>query len=107
MAVTALNRKTSSSSTIEEVSGFSDARSRSGSATGLMKTGAREQPGGTSPTQGVNWPLETSGIVPIDQRLNPRPMLMRFDSNYSRHSLRDDEDYSRRVLQVANPETHN
>ncbi|ODQ54610.1 hypothetical protein SAICODRAFT_69816 [Saitoella complicata NRRL Y-17804] len=42
--------------------------------------------------------------VIVDQRLDPRSMLMRFESSYSRRSLRDDEDYSRRVLQVRNPD---
>ncbi|BFZ54623.1 Cell wall integrity and stress response component 4 [Savitreella phatthalungensis] len=62
----------------------------------------------------IHWPEQGAGahnaaagngnyVLPVDQRLDPRPMLMRFDSNYSRHSLRDDEDYSRRVLTVTNP----
>ncbi len=42
--------------------------------------------------------------TPVDQRLDPRSFVMRFDSNYSQSSLRDEEDYSRRVLHVANPD---
>lgn len=103
-AAAGLNRKTSSTSTVENQSAFSDARSRTESASGLL--GARgEKPVGRVSPNALNWPIETGEIVPIDQRMNPKPMLMRFDSNYSRHSLRDDEDYSRRVLTVANPES--
>ncbi|ORY77011.1 hypothetical protein BCR37DRAFT_158642 [Protomyces lactucae-debilis] len=69
-------------------------RSRSGS----MAAALGEKNGRVTPRDG--WPDE---IIPVDQRLNPRPLLMRFDSNYSRHSLRDEEDYSRRVLTVTNP----
>lgn len=96
MAVAALNRKTSSASTIEGTGLSQDGRSRQDSVSGLMGYG-REK---TSPSQ---WVMEDSAIVPVDQRLNPQPILMRFDSNYSRHSLRDEEDYSRRVLTVTNP----
>lgn len=101
MAVEKLNRKESSSSTLEEQSAVADGRSRSGSTSGLMAYGQDKQ--GRGSPNGIIWPSENGEIVPIDQRLNPQPMLMRFDSNYSRHSLRDDEDYSRRVLTVANP----
>jgi len=45
------------------------------------------------------------GISPqVDQRLDPRSFVLRFEDNYSSTSLRDDEDYSRRVLHVANPD---
>lgn len=98
----ALDRKASSASTFEDAP---DNRARSESARGLVGYNSREPGGGNSPPI-INWPLKTAEIVPVDQRLNPHPIMMRFDSNYSRHSLRDDEDYSRRVLQVANPSLH-
>ena len=47
-----------------------------------------------------------STIVPItvDQRLDPGQMFMRWDQNDSRRSLQDENDYSRKVLRVANPD---
>lgn len=45
-------------------------------------------------------------IVPIevDQRLDPGKVYMRWDHNYSRQSLQDEHDYSRKVLRVTNPD---
>ncbi len=46
-------------------------------------------------------------IVPleIDQRLDPRQIIMKFENNDgdSRKSLQDEYDYSRKVLSVRNP----
>ena len=90
-----LDRKASqSSSNTGNALMSQNGRSRSGSMAGALA----EKNGRVTPRDG--WPDE---IIPVDQRLNPQPLLMRFDSNYSRHSLRDDEDYSRRVLTVTNP----
>jgi len=49
------------------------------------------------------------GAAVYDQRLDPGQLFMRFDhltgsSRMSVRSLRDDTDYSRRVLRLANPD---
>lgn len=113
LSAAALNRKPSPSSTLDGLTQGDAGRNRSGSTSRLMGYGLFAA-GGPTPGRekdvesgaAINWPRphEGSDILPIDQRLNPRPMLMRFDSNYSRSSLRDDQDYSRRVLTVANPD---
>jgi hypothetical protein len=91
-----VDRKTSqSSSTTGNALMSQNGRSRSGS---MMAVGEKQN--GRLTPRDAGWPDD---IIPVDQRLNPRPLLMRFDSNYSRHSLRDEEDYSRRVLTVTNP----
>lgn len=47
-------------------------------------------------------------LVPIfDQRVDPNQLYMRWDQNASATSLQDNEDYSRRVLRVANPNEDN
>lgn len=44
-------------------------------------------------------------LVPIfDQRVDPNQFYMRWEQNGSRTSLQDNEDYSRKVLRVANPD---
>lgn len=44
-------------------------------------------------------------LVPIfDQRVDPTQMYMRWDNATSQQSLQDNQDYSRRVLRVANPD---
>ncbi|KAK9367960.1 hypothetical protein V1509DRAFT_624921 [Lipomyces kononenkoae] len=40
----------------------------------------------------------------VDQRIDPGTMYMQYHDNYSRGSLRDEYDYSRRVLKVLNPD---
>jgi len=43
--------------------------------------------------------------VPVDQRLDPRTMLnLMHHDNHSESSLRDEEDYSRKILKVSNPD---
>lgn len=47
-------------------------------------------------------------LVPIfDQRVDPNQLYMRWDQNASATSLQDNQDYSRRVLRVANPNEDN
>lgn len=44
-------------------------------------------------------------FVPIfDQRVDPNQFYMRWEKAGSRASLQDNEDYSRKVLRVANPD---
>ena len=105
-------RNDSPTSTVDGTASLAG-HSRSGSNARLFGAVGNEklQRGGTTSTKAgrgapspIQWPNgETTDVVPVDQRMDPRPMLMRFDSNYSRHSLRDEEDYSRRVLTVTNP----
>lgn len=46
-------------------------------------------------------------FVPIfDQRVDPNQFYMRWEKAGSRASLQDNEDYSRKVLRVANPDKH-
>ncbi|KAK9323715.1 hypothetical protein V1517DRAFT_319665 [Lipomyces orientalis] len=40
----------------------------------------------------------------VDQRIDPGTMYVQYHDNYSRGSLRDEYDYSRRVLKVLNPD---
>ncbi|PRT55363.1 Cell wall integrity and stress response component 4 [Wickerhamiella sorbophila] len=49
-----------------------------------------------------------TNLVPIfDQRMEPTQMYMHWDQSESQISLADHEDYSRRVLRVANPDAEN
>jgi hypothetical protein len=41
-------------------------------------------------------------IPSLDQRLDPRSMMNRFEDNDSRVSFRDEDDYSRRVWRITN-----
>lgn len=43
------------------------------------------------------------GMV-FDQRVDPNQFYMRWEQNGSQASLQDNDDYSRRVLRVANPD---
>ncbi|KAK9491639.1 hypothetical protein V1508DRAFT_421149 [Lipomyces doorenjongii] len=40
----------------------------------------------------------------VDQRIDPGTMYVQYHDNYSRGSLRDEYDYSRRVLKILNPD---
>ncbi len=42
--------------------------------------------------------------TPVDQRLDPKKIFMNLDDNNSRGSLQDEYDYTRKVLQVTNPD---
>lgn len=99
---------------------FSSKHSRSGSRAGLTGAAAAPPYWGSHGGNGRDAPMTmdtqhhegdidgdpyASALV-VDQRVDPRSFMMRFDSNYSRTSLRDEEDYSRKVFRVTNPDDH-
>ncbi|KAK9376173.1 uncharacterized protein V1513DRAFT_439458 [Lipomyces chichibuensis] len=49
-------------------------------------------------------PPPSSDRFQVDQRLDPGTMYVQYHDNYSRGSLRDEYDYSRRVLKILNPD---
>ncbi|KAK9388161.1 hypothetical protein V1515DRAFT_533362 [Lipomyces mesembrius] len=49
-------------------------------------------------------PPPASDRFQVDQRIDPGTMYMQYHDNYSRGSLRDEYDYSRRVLKILNPD---
>lgn len=49
-------------------------------------------------------PISTIVPLEVDQRLDPGKMYMQLDHNDSIRSLKDDHDYSRKVLRVTNPD---
>lgn len=48
-------------------------------------------------------PFNDESVV-FDQRVDPNQFYMRWEQNGSKASLQDNDDYSRRVLRVANPD---
>jgi len=71
----------------------------SGAGVGAATPRSRHQRGPSSNDSGFS-----DNLVPIfDQRVDPNQMYMHWDHAGSRASLQDNEDYSRRVLRVANP----
>jgi len=94
-------------------------RGRSMSTLGLV--GEKSPPASTTPPDHLSGtvaltPHTAGGTTPqvgaiYDPRLDPGSLFMRFDhqtgsSRMSVRSLRDDQDYSRRVLRLANPDEH-
>lgn len=89
-------------------------RSRSLSTLGLIGEKGFHSVGtaqGTGPPDmaGLNG---VAGTKLVDQRLDPSQLYLRYDpdtgsSRMSVRSLRDDADYSRRVLRVSLPPPHN
>lgn len=96
------------------VGGQNRRRSRSLSTLGLIgektspaSSGAGVSTDGASAVPPNSAPAQTGGQV-YDPRLDPGTLFMRFDQNtgssrMSVRSLRDDADYSRRVLRVSLP----
>jgi cell wall integrity and stress response component len=92
--------------------GFGRTRTRSMSTLGLVGEKGQHSPTANGASQVTTGP-DTAGEAPsatiYDQRLDPSSLFMRFDhqtgsSRMSVRSLRDDTDYSRRVLRLANPD---
>jgi cell wall integrity and stress response component len=90
--------------------GFGRTRTRSMSTLGLVGEKGQQSPTANGASQVTTGP-DTAGEATIyDQRLDPSSLFMRFDhqtgsSRMSVRSLRDDTDYSRRVLRVCSPTT--
>jgi cell wall integrity and stress response component len=89
---------------------FGRTRTRSMSTLGLVGEKGQQSPANGTGQVTAGGP-DTAGEATIyDQRLDPSSLFMRFDhqtgsSRMSVRSLRDDTDYSRRVLRVCSPTT--
>lgn len=71
-----------------------------------MFTKLIESPG--SHNKSVSLSDQDIQFVPIfDQRVDPNQFYMHWEKAGSRASLQDNEDYSRKVLRVANPDKNN
>ncbi|KAI5856309.1 hypothetical protein BZA05DRAFT_441988 [Tricharina praecox] len=84
-------------------------RTRSMSTLGLVGEKGMHSPTGAATTASPATAGETTPGTVYDQRLDPSSLFMRFDhqtgsSRMSVRSLRDDTDYTRRVLRLANPD---
>lgn len=84
-------------------------RTRSMSTLGLVGEKGMHSPTGAAATPAPALAGESTPGTVYDQRLDPSSLFMRFDhrtgsSRMSVRSLRDDTDYSRRVLRLANPD---